>query len=155
MSEKTKHFFLCSFTQSSERQKIKLHNLEINLFHFHIPLFLVKRHKFEFVDLSDLEVAAKAIDSKTKLVWIETPTNPTMKVMDIKALSDMGHKVGAKVVVDNTFASPVFQQPLSLGADAVVDVPLLDVVPAPAVVPSCLPRPWCWKARWSEGLVGT
>ena len=76
--------------------------------------------EFEFVDLSDLEVAAKAIDSKTKLVWIETPTNPTMKVMDIKALSDMGHKVGAKVVVDNTFASPVFQQPLSLGADAVV-----------------------------------
>ena len=76
--------------------------------------------EFEFVDLSDLEVAAKAIDSKTKLVWIETPTNPTMKVMDIKALSDIGHKVGAKVVVDNTFASPVFQQPLSLGADAVV-----------------------------------
>lgn len=57
---------------------------------------------------------------KTKLVWIETPTNPLLQVLDIAAIAEVAHKHGAKLVVDNTFASPYLQQPLRLGADVVV-----------------------------------
>lgn len=60
------------------------------------------------------------ITSKTKLVWIETPTNPLLQVLDIAALAETAHKHGAKLAVDNTFASPYLQQPLKLGADVVV-----------------------------------
>src|SRR2546421_700322 len=56
----------------------------------------------------------------TKLVWIETPTNPLLQILDIAALSELAHKHGAKLAVDNTFASPFLQQPLVLGADLVV-----------------------------------
>jgi len=57
---------------------------------------------------------------KTKLVWIETPTNPLLQILDIAALAEVAHKHGAKLAVDNTFASPYLQQPLRLGADLVV-----------------------------------
>lgn len=60
------------------------------------------------------------ITPKTKLVWIETPTNPLLQILDIAALAGVAHKRGAKLVVDNTFASPYLQQPLRLGADIVV-----------------------------------
>ena len=60
------------------------------------------------------------ITPKTKLVWIETPTNPLLQILDIRALADVAHKHGAKLAVDNTFASPYLQQPLKLGADLVV-----------------------------------
>lgn len=83
-------------------------------------LFAKYQIEFEFVDLSDLNLAEKAIDERTSLVWVETPTNPTMKVMDIEAIGKLAHAKGAKLAVDNTFASPVFQQPLSLGADLVL-----------------------------------
>lgn len=76
--------------------------------------------EFEFVDLTDLSLAEKHIDDKTKLVWVETPTNPTMKIMDIEKLAAMTHKVGGRLVVDNTFATPVFQSPLEQGADLVL-----------------------------------
>ena len=60
------------------------------------------------------------IPEDTKLVWIETPTNPLLKTSDIAAIAEKAHAVGAILVVDNTFATPVFQQPLVLGADIVV-----------------------------------
>jgi cystathionine gamma-lyase len=62
----------------------------------------------------------KIITPKTKLVWIETPTNPLLQVIDIAGVAELAHKHGAKLAVDNTFASPYLQQPLALGADIVV-----------------------------------
>jgi len=75
----------------------------------------------EVVELTDLDAVRAAIrPGVTKVLWIETPTNPLMKINDIAALAEIGHEAGVLVVVDNTFASPYLQQPLSLGADAVV-----------------------------------
>ncbi|MBO1739091.1 cystathionine gamma-synthase [Leifsonia sp. TF02-11] len=73
------------------------------------------------VDLADLDAvrSALAVDG-TRVLWIETPSNPLMKISDLAALVELGHAVGALVVVDNTFASPALQQPLSFGADVVV-----------------------------------
>jgi cystathionine beta-lyase/cystathionine gamma-synthase len=62
----------------------------------------------------------KLITKATKLVWIETPTNPLLQILDIAALADIAHKAGALLAVDNTFASPYLQQPIALGADIVV-----------------------------------
>lgn len=71
--------------------------------------------------VSDAEaVAAAIVPGETKLVWIETPTNPLLNVGDIEALASVAHDAGALLVVDNTFASPYLQQPLTLGADVVV-----------------------------------
>ena len=75
---------------------------------------------FQFIDMSDLELVKKTASPNTKLVWVESPTNPTMKVIDIAAMSKIAKSVGAKLVVDNTFASPVFQSPMLLGADIVM-----------------------------------
>ncbi|HET7480128.1 MAG TPA: cystathionine gamma-synthase [Rubrobacteraceae bacterium] len=75
---------------------------------------------FTFVDTSDLASVENALRPETKMLWIETPTNPMLTLSDIQALSEMAHERGAIVAVDNTFASPYFQQPLSLGADIVV-----------------------------------
>ena len=75
---------------------------------------------FTYADTTDPQAFEKALRPETKLVWIETPTNPMLTLSDIQALSEMAHGRGATVVVDNTFASPYFQNPLVLGADAVV-----------------------------------
>lgn len=72
---------------------------------------------FHFVDTTQADLQ---IPEDTKLVWIETPTNPLLKTSDIAAIAEKAHAVGAILVVDNTFATPVFQQPLVLGADIVV-----------------------------------
>lgn len=72
------------------------------------------------VDLSDLDATSAAITDRTRLIWAETPTNPLLKVVDIAALAQLAHDAGARLVVDNTFATPALQQPLSLGADMVV-----------------------------------
>jgi cystathionine gamma-synthase len=73
------------------------------------------------VDMSDPEAVAKAVSAnKTRLVWVETPSNPMMKITDIEALAKVAHDAGALLVVDNTFASPYLQTPLTLGADIVV-----------------------------------
>jgi len=72
------------------------------------------------VDLSDGDAVARVLTPRTRLVWIESPTNPRLLVYDIAALSRAAHAAGALVVVDNTFATPVFQQPFGLGADLVV-----------------------------------
>jgi cystathionine gamma-synthase len=63
---------------------------------------------------------ADAVDERTRLVWIETPTNPQLSIVDIRAVAEAAHRVGAIVVVDNTFATPYLQRPLELGADLVV-----------------------------------
>ncbi len=76
--------------------------------------------KFTFTDFTDLKLIKQAFQPSTKLVWIETPTNPTLKIFDIEAISEISHKNNAIVVVDNTFLSPYFQKPLLLGADIVV-----------------------------------
>ncbi len=75
---------------------------------------------FSFVDCSDLQKAEAAFKPNTKLFWIETPTNPMLKVLDIAALTAIAKRKGAVSVVDNTFMSSYFQKPLSLGADIVV-----------------------------------
>jgi cystathionine gamma-synthase len=73
------------------------------------------------VDMSDLDAVRAAIrPDATRAVWIETPSNPLMKITDIAAVAELAHAVGAVVVVDNTFASPYLQQPLALGADVIV-----------------------------------
>ena len=71
------------------------------------------------VDMSDLDAVVAGIRPNTKVVWLETPSNPLMKITDIAAVSEIGHAAGAIVVADNTFASPYLQRPLSLGADVV------------------------------------
>ena len=76
--------------------------------------------KVNYVDTTDAENVANVISSKTKLVWIESPTNPTLKVSDIQEISKIAKSVNALLVVDNTFASPIAQQPLSLGADIII-----------------------------------
>ncbi|MET3010226.1 cystathionine gamma-synthase [Stenotrophomonas koreensis] len=75
---------------------------------------------FSFVDLTDLAAFEAAIRPDTKMVWIETPTNPMLKIVDIAAVAAVAKKHGLIVVVDNTFASPMLQRPLALGADLVL-----------------------------------
>jgi cystathionine gamma-synthase len=72
------------------------------------------------VDLSDLDATRAALTDRTRLIWAETPTNPLLKVVDVAALAELAHDAGARLVVDNTFATPALQQPLALGADLVV-----------------------------------
>jgi len=75
----------------------------------------------EVVELTDLDAVRASIrPGVTKVLWVETPTNPLMKINDIQALAEIGHDHGVLVVVDNTFASPYLQQPIALGADAVI-----------------------------------
>ena len=75
----------------------------------------------DVVELTDLDAVRASIrPGVTKVLWVETPTNPLMKINDIAALAEIGHDAGVLVVVDNTFASPYLQQPIALGADAVV-----------------------------------
>jgi len=71
-------------------------------------------------DLADLDSMAGALRDETRLVWVETPSNPLLKIVDIEAVTAIAHAAGAQVVVDNTFASPALQRPLALGADVVV-----------------------------------
>lgn len=73
-----------------------------------------------YVDSSDVENVLEAISEKTKLIWIETPTNPTLKISDIAAIAKIAKLHNCLLCVDNTFASPALQQPLALGADIVV-----------------------------------
>jgi cystathionine gamma-synthase len=72
------------------------------------------------VDLTDLDAVAAAWRDRTRMVWVETPTNPLLTIVDIGAVSRLAHERGARVVVDNTFATPYLQRPLELGADVVV-----------------------------------
>jgi cystathionine beta-lyase/cystathionine gamma-synthase len=75
---------------------------------------------FDYVDTSDPEQVADAIRPETKLVWLETPTNPLLKLANVRAITELTQPRGILTVVDNTFASPYFQRPLELGADIVL-----------------------------------
>ena len=74
----------------------------------------------KYVDTTNVEAVAAAVSDKTKLVWIETPTNPTLKISDIQSIAAIAHQHNALLCVDNTFASPILQQPIALGADIVI-----------------------------------
>ncbi|MFZ9028508.1 MAG: cystathionine gamma-synthase [Crocinitomicaceae bacterium] len=76
--------------------------------------------QFHFVNMSDLSEVEKHISEKTKLIWVETPTNPMMNIIDITAMSEIAKKANAMLCVDNTFATPYLQNPLDLGADIVM-----------------------------------
>jgi cystathionine beta-lyase len=75
---------------------------------------------FHFVPMGDAAAVSKHVNSNTKLIWVETPTNPMMNVVDIEAMSKIARSAGALLVVDNTFATPYLQQPLLQGADIVM-----------------------------------
>ncbi|MCT4581497.1 MAG: cystathionine gamma-synthase [Flavobacteriales bacterium] len=75
---------------------------------------------FRFVPMGDIELVQTAINERTKLIWVETPTNPTMQVIDIKAMAELAKKYKVLLAVDNTFATPFLQTPLDLGADIVM-----------------------------------
>ena len=75
---------------------------------------------FTYADLSDPDAAAAAIGDDTAMIWIETPTNPLLKLVDLEAVAALAQKSGALVVVDNTFATPYLQRPLEMGADIVM-----------------------------------
>lgn len=74
----------------------------------------------EFVAMTDVESVRRALTDKTRLLWIETPSNPMLNISDIEALSDLAHGSGALVCVDNTFATPIWQRPFDHGADMVM-----------------------------------
>lgn len=76
--------------------------------------------QFTYVDTTDITQVEEAIRPETRLIWIETPTNPLLKIVDIRGVADVARRYNVSVVVDNTFASPYFQRPLDLGADIVV-----------------------------------
>jgi len=76
--------------------------------------------KFHFIDLTDAKNISSVLNTKTRLLWLETPSNPLMRIIDIKACVDIAKKQNILVAVDNTFASPYLQNPLSLGADIVM-----------------------------------
>jgi len=84
----------------------------------------VRKHSqgldFDFVDLSNLEQARDSIEGDVAMVWVETPTNPMLSLVDIEAIAALAKKANALLVVDNTFATPMLQQPLVLGADLVI-----------------------------------
>ena len=86
----------------------------------HRLLSQVHRLSFATVDLSDLDAVASAWQGDTRLVWVESPTNPSLGIVDIAALAALAHERGAWCVVDNTLASPYLQRPLAMGADVVV-----------------------------------
>ena len=75
---------------------------------------------FTYVDTSDVNNVARALQKNTRLLFLETPTNPLMELCDLRAISELSHHHGVEVVVDNTFMSPYFQRPIELGADMVV-----------------------------------
>jgi cystathionine gamma-lyase len=83
---------------------------------------VLKRFGLEFIaiDASDLDAVERALQPRTRMLWLESPTNPLLRVVDIDAVSEIAHSHGALVSVDNTFATPYLQQPLHLGADVVV-----------------------------------
>jgi len=73
-----------------------------------------------FIDMTDLDVVRQTLTPATRIIWIETPSNPLLQCVDVAALAEIAHAHGARAIADNTFASPVLQQPLALGCDLVM-----------------------------------
>jgi len=76
--------------------------------------------KFHFVNMQDVDAVAALVNENTKMIWVETPTNPMMNIVDIEAMAKISKSAGAMLCVDNTFATPYLQNPLDLGADVVM-----------------------------------
>jgi len=74
----------------------------------------------DFIDMRDLSRVRAAILPETRMIWLETPTNPMLKIFDIAAIAEIARKAGTRLYVDNTFATPILQRPLELGADVVI-----------------------------------
>ncbi|HUU42221.1 MAG TPA: PLP-dependent aspartate aminotransferase family protein [Planctomycetota bacterium] len=89
-------------------------------FRLFTKLFEKQGFTFSFVDMSDSTNVERALRDDTRAIWIETPSNPLLRIVDIEAMCDVARGRGVTVIVDNTFATPCFQQPLRLGADIVV-----------------------------------
>jgi len=83
-------------------------------------VFATKQIRAHYVDLRNLSKLSSALAAAPKAVWVESPTNPLMNLVDIRAVSELAHQQGALVICDNTFLTPYFQRPLELGADIVV-----------------------------------
>ncbi|MHA6688720.1 aminotransferase class I/II-fold pyridoxal phosphate-dependent enzyme [Mesorhizobium sp. A556] len=116
-----------------------------------------RRFEFVAVDMRDLDtLRATVTDAPTSLVWIETPSNPLIRVVDIRAVSQIAHEAGALVVVDSTWATPVLQRPLELGADAVMHSATKYIGGRAASTKSSSPSPPrrserlpVWRTRWA------
>lgn len=107
-------------TLSSGDEVIASDDLYGGTFRLFQRVFAQKGIRFHFRDLSDLGAVEALINPNTRLLWVESPTNPLLKIADLRRLSDMCRSRGVKMAVDNTFATPVLQRPLELGADLVV-----------------------------------
>lgn len=113
--------------------------------------------KFTFVDASELSAVEKAMTPQTKLLWVETPSNPMLKITDIRKLCELAHGRGVKVCVDNTFATPALQRPLELGADLVVHSTTKYLGGHSDVVGGCIvtnDQEWHEKLKFLQNAVG-
>jgi len=99
---------------------IATHDLYGGSYRLFMKIFETFRLKFHFVDMQDIDSIKNKINKNTKLIWIETPTNPMMNIIDIQAVSVLAKEKNILLAVDNTFASPYLQNPLLLGADIVM-----------------------------------
>ncbi|MEQ8712183.1 MAG: cystathionine gamma-synthase [Cyclobacteriaceae bacterium] len=99
---------------------ISTHDLYGGSYRIFTKIFEPYGIKFKFVDMQRVREVEKAITANTRMIWVETPTNPTMSIVDIAAMAQVAKTAGATLVVDNTFSSPYLQNPLDLGADIVV-----------------------------------
>ena len=77
--------------------------------------------EFSYVDTADADLVEAGIRENTKALYIETPSNPTMRVTDLRKMKEIADKHNLKIIVDNTFLSPLFQRPIELGADMVIN----------------------------------
>jgi cystathionine beta-lyase/cystathionine gamma-synthase len=106
---------------SPDERVVSVNDVYGGVYRMFSQVYEPKGYRFEYVSAQEMSTNLAAhLDERTRLVWIESPTNPLLNVIDIRAAADAAHEVGALVVVDNTFATPYLQQPLELGADIVV-----------------------------------
>jgi cystathionine gamma-synthase len=106
--------------QPSERV-VSVNDVYGGVYRLFSQVYAPKGYEFDYLTAQEIsEDLASRLDGRTRLVWLETPTNPLLNVVDIRAAAEAAHAVGAMVVVDNTFATPYLQNPLELGADIVV-----------------------------------
>jgi cystathionine gamma-lyase len=107
-------------TLSPGDEVISTNDLYGGTYRLFVKIFAKYGLKFHFINMYDTAEVEKYINKNTRLIWIETPTNPMLNIIDIKSVSEIGNRHGIKVCVDNTFASPYLQNPLDLGADLVM-----------------------------------
>ncbi|MGB0914646.1 MAG: cystathionine gamma-synthase [Crocinitomicaceae bacterium] len=105
---------------SPEDEVISTNDLYGGTFRLFNTIFEKYGIKFHFVGMSDVEAVKRVVNENTKLIWVETPTNPMMNIIDIKKMAGLARKAGAWLCVDNTFATPFLQNPLDLGADIIM-----------------------------------